>query len=164
MKQFKLILILLVVCEGLNVNLCAQTIIKDAITINNLKVGERYSQEQFVQAFGNPTKIRVPDKFDEYANLFYYQYGKDLLYWIDGEFYGFELCTPTFTVNGLVRVGDAIAVVDQLEGVKRYEKTDRVRLVNWRPEKGGLYDWLSVDFYYDEKGIITKILAFINDL
>lgn len=143
---------------------CAQPPKYDAITINNLKVGECYTQEDILQAFGQPTAIKEPTPSDAAEEYYIFYFGKDRLEFIEGEFYGFRLTTPSFAVNGLIRVGDPISNIDHLEGIKQYEKTELVQLVNWRPKEGGLYDWLSVDFYYDERGIITSISAFINDL
>lgn len=136
----------------------------DGVSINGLQVGNTYPQADILLSLGQSTAIKEPTPSDAVENYYIYYYGKDRFEFIDGEFYGFTLTTPSFAVNGLIRVGDPISDIDHLEGIKQYEKTERVQLVNWRPQEGGLYDWLSVDFYYDDRGIITSISAFINDL
>lgn len=155
-----------IVYDGTATPLSAQTIVKDAISLENMHVGTHYTQEQLLQAFGTPSKTKAPDKFDEHLNSYVFYYGQDMVYWIDGEFYGFDIWTPTFTVNGLLRVGDSISKIDLLNGIKRYKTTSLSKIVRWRPEEdgGGLYDWLTLDFYYDDNGIIQSITAFINDL
>ncbi|WP_295914932.1 hypothetical protein [uncultured Alistipes sp.] len=138
-------------------------IVKDAVTVNNLQVGEHYTREQFIQTLGIPTKVMLPTEESEYRNAYTFYFGEDRFYWIDGEFYGFELKTPVFAVNGLIRVGDDIAEVNKLGGIRKNETIDMNQLCNWRPSDKGLYEWLSVDFYYNNK-VITYISAFIQDL
>lgn len=157
-------ILLLIAVFLLSVSVSAQTIVKDAISVNGLKVGERYTQEQFVQALGTPTKIEPPSDDDEYPDAWTYWYGKDLFYLFEGEFYGFELWSPAFVVNGLLRVGDPVSKVDQLGGVKRNKKMNSYQIVKWRPRYGDLYDWLSLDLDYEADGIISYITAFIHDL
>lgn len=143
---------------------CAQSPKYDAITVNNLQVGEHYTQEQFLQALGTPTKIVPPQEFDEYVNAYTYYFGEDRFFWIDGEFYGFDLHTSKFAVNGLIKIGDHISKIDLLEGIKKVRASDDIRLIDWCPDKGGLYDWLSVRFFYNENNTIVYIDAFINSL
>lgn len=164
MKRLILNMLLSVACVGTSINLSAQIVVKEAIAVNGLQVGNSYPQEDILQAFGRPTAIKEPTPSDAAEEYYIFYFGKDRFEFIEGEFYGFRLTTPSFAVNGLVRVGDSISVIDRLEGVKRLEKTERGQLVNWRPKEGGLYDWLSVDFYFDEKGFITDISSFINEL
>lgn len=142
----------------------AQAIVKDAIVINGLQVGEKYTREQLVQALGVPTKIQEPAEFDEYPNAYTYFYGKDYFHWIDGEFYGFALYSTAFQVNGLIRVGLPITKIDLLGGFKAYEKTARVQVISWTPSKEGLYQWLSLDCYYNTNNVITSIRCFIQDM
>lgn len=136
----------------------------DAISVNGLIVGQGYTQEQIEQALGKPTTIVPPSEFDEYQNLYIYNYGADRFYCIDGKFYGFELKTSQYAVNGLMRVGSAISQLDQLGGIKKFEKTSQNIIYNWRPSDKGLYEWLSVDFYCDRQKTVTFISAFIQDL
>lgn len=164
MKHSKLFILLITFCVVLSIDLYGQKIIKEAISVNGLQVGNSYPQEDILQAFGRPTAIKEPTHSDAAEEYYIFYFGKDRLEFIEGEFYGFRLTTPSFAVNGLIRVGDPISDIDHLAGIKRFEKTERRQLVNWRPKEGGLYDWLSVDFYFDEKGFITDISAFINDL
>lgn len=105
-----------------------------------------------------------PSANDEYPNAYKIYYGRDLFFLFDGVFYGFEIRTAAFRVNNLVRVGDHASVVEALGGVKEYRKTDLVKLIDWAPSKEGLYAWASVQFYYDNSGVITDILCFIESI
>lgn len=140
----------------------SQSVVKNAIVVNGLQVGEKYTREQFVQALGTPTKIEPPQETDAYENAYTFYYGKDRFYWIDGQFHGFDLRTPAFFVNGLLRVGESTRKIDSLGGVKEYGKTPGV--LYWRPTKNGLYQWLSLDCYYNADNVMTSILCFIQDL
>ena len=140
------------------------TIVTDAITVNGLRVGERYTQEQFVEAFGMPTKIESPSQFDEYSDAYIFYYGEDRFYRIDGIFYGFEIQTSEFLVNGTIRVGNFLPALNALGGIKKLVRTEINSLYNWRPTDKGIYEWLSVDFYFNAQSRISYISAFINDL
>lgn len=165
-KLFYLIIFLPLMCLWPTSLLRAQSpgIVKDAISVNGLRVGEKYTNAYFVSVLGTPTKVDTPSKTDEYENAYTYYYGKDRFYLIGNEFYGFDLWTSAFAVNGLIRVGDNISKIDQLGGVKKSTQTTRVKVINWRPSNSGLYEWASIYFYYNEDSIITSIGAFINDL
>ena len=140
-------------------------IVRDAIAVNGLHVGTKYKQSEFVGKLGkSPTKIVGPSPEDEFPDAYAIYYGEDEFSYIDGEFYGFAIRTPAFAVNNLVRVGDSIAIVDALGGIREPWQDGDVRLVEWRPSREGLYALVSVWFYYDETGIITKMLCFINVL
>lgn len=142
----------------------AQSPVKDAITVEGLIVGNHYSEQQIIEALGQPTKADLPSEDDVYLNAYTYHYGKDRVYRIDGELYGFDLRTSKFLINGLIKVGDNISKVDLLGGIKKVKDLGDTRLVEWRPAEGDLYDWLSVCFYYDENDVIVFAVAFINDL
>lgn len=142
----------------------AQTIVKDAIVVNGLQVGERYTQEQIVKALGTPSKIVSPSETDEYPNVYTFYYNQDRFYLIDGKLYGFELRTSAFVVNGSIRIGDAVSKVNQLGGCIEKRSTALYPLINWRPTKEGLYEWTSVSFYYNKHNVIDLIDAFVDNL
>ena len=140
-------------------------IVRDAITVNDLHVGTKYKQSEFVERLGSkPTRVKQPSAEDEYQNAYTLYYGDDRFYYIDGEFYGFDLFTSAYSVNNLIRVGDFVRKIDALGGVVKYEEDEDVRVVYWRPSTEPSYEWAVVWFYYDEEGVITGIMCFINDL
>ena len=61
---------------------------------------------------------------------------------------------------GSIRVGDDVAEVEKLGGVRGIRRDGSV---NWRPSSEGLYVCTSVNFCV-ENGVITSIDAFIDDL
>lgn len=62
---------------------------------------------------------------DEYENAYTYYFGKDVFFLINGEFYGFDLCTNVYAINGLIRIGDDISKINQLGGIQEVGKENR---------------------------------------
>lgn len=160
MKNVSLIFVWVLFSVGLFGVLCAQPIVKNAISVNGLRVGSRYTQEQVVAALGQPSRIGLPQETDAYEDAYVFYYGRDKFYLIGGEFYGFDLWTDAFAVNGAIRVGDDVAEVEKLGGERGIRRDGTV---NWRPSSEGLYVCTSVDFSV-ENGVVASIGAFIDDL
>lgn len=86
---------------------------------------------------------------------------------------GFNLRTPKWAFNDLIRVGDSIEDLHQLGGscytVSPYESMRNWGVLLWSPEESFPDDLKfigseCVHFYYDNEGIITGITLYLNML
>ncbi len=144
-------------------------IVKDAISVNGLQIGEKYTPQQLIAALGTPDKIISPQDETEFPNARTYKYtGEtgvfDTFSTDNGVFYSCILKNSKFVINNHIRVGDRISKIDDLEGVKQLGQTDGLQYIDWRPSKEGLYNCTSVTFYYNSRQIITRIDVMIFDM
>jgi len=92
-------------------------IITDAIAVNGLQTGEKYTLDEILDALGmEPTELRTPTPYDEYNEAYEIRYGKDRFSYIDGEFYGFTIWTRKYAVNNYIRIGDPISKIKVMGG------------------------------------------------
>jgi len=133
-------------------------IIKDAIVVNNIQIGEKYRMADLLAAFGeNPTEILKSTEENSFANAYEIRYGKDRFSYIEGEFYAFTIWTGNYAVNNYIRVGDHVSRIKDLGGIARCESGEYGNTVDWRPSTEGIYGCTYISFTYDDKGIITVI-------
>jgi len=149
----------------------AQNIVTDAISINGLEVGTKYTRSKMYMSLkGYPNKMKIPNEYDEYPNVYIFYYGQDYFHWIDGEFYGFRLVTSRFSLNNHIRVGDNAEKINDLGGIQ--ELIDNPwsdgrlypKVIYWRPSYEGLFGITYVTFHIDENDKITLISSFILDI
>lgn len=142
----------------------AQEIVTDAITVNGLRIGTRYTMRQMTDALGaTPTEISEPAEEDAYPDAYELRYGKDRFGWVGGEFHDFTIRTSGYVVNGGIRIGDPITRIKELGGIAEYGTT-QTKWVRWKPSTKGLYAMTSMTFYYNDYGKIYMISADIMDL
>lgn len=145
----------------------AGPVVRDAISVNGLQVGEKYTLQEVVRALeGQPTKADGPIN-DVYEEEYVIYYGQNRFYLNNGSFYGFDLYNADFALNGVVCVGDSIDQIRLLGGIITTlgsDRMDEIRSVYWRPSQEGIYRWASVHFYYNRDNRITYIGAYIDDL
>lgn len=128
----------------------------DGIYVNGLKMGEVYTEEQIVAAFGKY------DRYDDGKNkeamvYWFYRYGKGAYIDLEPstrELVAFGIYIPDFRINGLFEVGDSIDRIpsDWL----RKERSEKVFICI--PPSLKYYDpscWLEI--YHDSNGIITSM-------
>lgn len=165
MKKLKTIM-LAVSTAMFTANVAVQDMPESGIELNGLIIGHEYSIQQYYKALGGtPMLVRGPEEFDVSPNTYVMYYnGNDRFERIDKEFYGFGISNSRYVLNGKIRVGNNLSVVDSLEG-------GTVISNNFYEEDGfGVLVWseneypASVSFYYNKDNKIYRISAMILDL
>lgn len=134
----------------------------DGAYINGLKVGDKCTMAQLINVFGKPKEIRTSI---EDPNFYILDYGTDFIYWMNnarGQFYGCDLETDKYSFCGVVKVGDSISAIEKLRGLTtgRSSKSELYEgVICWKPNYPDEYkwEWLLVEFFYDNKGKIVRI-------
>lgn len=144
------------------ISLQAQPVVKDAISVNGLKIGTKYTQNVIFQALGTPTEIIVPQEYDETPANFLYLYGRDRFEFTNGEFCNFHIVTGAFAVNGVLRVGALTSAINQLGGIKEPDSVNM--LVRWRPSTYGIYGCTYLEVEYNKVGKVISLEGIIYDL
>ena len=165
----KIIITILAVTVVCTATLYAQlpNIIRNDMVINGLALCQSYTQEQMIEALGQPDSISVFTNEAGVINEYYY--GKDFFTVIaeDNYFVDFTVTNPRFKFNNFISVGDPVARVSLLGGIiTNSELVNRhgvlVKYKIWRLAKETNKDkhYSSViKFAYDDEGLITKIEA-----
>lgn len=164
MKTKSLIVLSIAVIALYNAATAQHATKTDGAYINGLKVGDKYTKTQLINVFGKPKEMKTSI---EDPNFYILDYGaNDIIYWMNnndgGEFYGCDLETDKYSFCGVVKVGDSISAIDKLHGITtgRSSKSELYEgVICWKPNYPDEYkwEWLLVEFFYDNKGKIVRI-------
>jgi len=124
MKKLLLILSLLFI----SLSLYSQN---TSIKVNNLEIGQVYTDTQIRSSLGVPTSIILPSSDDDVQNITVYNYNNDAFSFMEGEFISFGLRDTTFSVNGFLKVGDSMTKLNQMAGVLTTTETPYIN--EWSP-------------------------------
>ena len=139
-------------------------IIRDDVVINGLSLNTKYSKEQICEALGQPDSIVTALYESGYVTS--YHYGTDYFRQTEeGAIVEFFVTNPRFKFNNFISVGDPIARVALLGGTITDDEVvnyhgDLLKYKQWKVAKelnSDIYYSLSTLFYYNNKGLITKI-------
>ncbi|MEG0795211.1 MAG: hypothetical protein RR397_01695 [Odoribacter sp.] len=139
---------------------------QEAIKVNQLEMGKVYSKRQIYKALGRPTKVEAVTNEVYEGTVKTYFYGENSFSFVDGEFHGFKFKNPAFAVNGLLKVGDRLGVVNKLGGIKvQGESTPTKGYIYWKPSEIGVYAMIYFAIIYDlNDQVVTDIVCCIHDL
>ena len=139
-------------------------IIRNDVVINGLSLNTKYSKEQIIEALGQPDSIDTT--LDESGYITTYHYGTDYFQQTEESLLvEFVITNPRFKFNNFISVGDPIARVALLGGTITDDEVvnyhgDLLKYKQWKVAKelnSDIYYSLSTLFYYNNKGLITKI-------
>lgn len=142
-------------------------IIRDDMVINGLALCQSYTQEQMIEALGQPDSIKHHDMDSGKVIIYHYNQDSFTIAANDNLLTDFKITTPRFKLNNFISVGDPVARVALLGGtVKDYVVThngENIKYKHWGLPSTKDYS-SSIIFYYDSNNIITKIVAIFNSL
>jgi hypothetical protein len=136
-----------------------------SIKVNNLEIGQVYTDTQIRSSLGTPTSIRLPSPNDDEAqNITVYMYNENAFLFMDGEFISFGLRDTTFSVNGFLKVGDSMTKLNQMAGVLTTTETPHINewspSAQYRSDKGylNIYFIISTQKIYLLGGEVSRLL------
>lgn len=164
MRRISLITIVILFYYVSTLHAQTSTIICNNVAINGLALCKKYTQEQIIEALGQPDSIDTT--LDESGYITTYHYGTDYFQQTEESLLvEFVITNPRFKFNNFISVGDPITRVALLGGTITDDEVvnyhgDLLKYKQWKVAKelnSDIYYSLSTLFYYNNKGLITKI-------
>ncbi|MEA5005659.1 hypothetical protein SDC9_107114 [bioreactor metagenome] len=123
-------------------------------------MGAAYTRTQILDKLGTPDSI-VNEPDDVYQDFVTYKYGCNSFSTVGGEIIDFTLKDSTFSVNGILRVGQNKNTITQMGGIIVKNIIDSQKnygIIKWKPFENYLngYGYMSV-FYNLNTNIIYRI-------
>lgn len=130
------------------------------VSVNQLEMGAAYTRTQILDKLGTPDSI-VNEPDDVFLNAVTYKYGNNTFTTVEGELCFITLKDSTFSVNGILRVGQNKNIITQMGGIivkNTIDSQNNYGIIDWKPFENYLngYGYMSV-FYNLNTNIIYRI-------
>ncbi|MEN6569258.1 MAG: hypothetical protein ABFC18_04535 [Rikenellaceae bacterium] len=126
------------------------------VTVNQLEMGLEYTAAQIINNLGAPDEI-INEPVDVFENFVTYKYGNNIFSTVENELCFFTLKDTTFSVNGILRVGQNKSTVSQLGGIIVENSIDSLN--NY-----GIIKWIPFEQYLNGNGYMTVFYNLNNNL
>lgn len=131
------------------------------VTVNQLEMGLEYTDSQIINNLGTPDEI-INEPDDVFSNVIKYKYGNNTFITVERELCFFTLKDSTFSVNGILRVGQNKSAVSQLGGViveNSIDSQNNYGIIKWEPFENYLngYGYMTI-FYNLNNNLIYRIV------
>ena len=130
------------------------------VSVNQLEMGAAYTRTQILDKLGTPDSI-VNEPDDVFLNVVTYKYGNNTFTTVEGELCFITLKDSTFSVNGILRVGQNKNTITQMGGIIVYDKINSQKnygIIKWKPFENYLNGYGSLLIFYNlQTGLINMI-------
>ena len=130
------------------------------VSVNQLEMGLKCTPAHVINKLGTPDSI-VNEPDDVFLNFVTYKYGCNSFSTVEGEIVDFTLEDSTFSVNGILRVGQNKNTITQMGGIIVYDKINSQKnygIIKWKPFENYLNGYGSLLIFYDlQTGLINMI-------
>ena len=170
----RIVTIVIAMLVGVSFVRCAPNsdIIRNDMVINGLTLCNSYTQEQMIEALGQPDSIILYTNDSGAFRKYYYGIDYFRVTAEDDYFIDFKVTNSHFRFNNFISVGDPVARVSLLGGIiQDFEVVNYngqpVKFKNWQISKDvneDKYYSSSINFVYNNNGNIESISAVYNSL
>jgi hypothetical protein len=130
------------------------------VSVNQLEMGAPYTRTQILDKLGTPDSI-VNEPDDVFLNAVTYKYGNNTFTTVEGELCFFTLEDSTFSVNGILRVGQNKNTITQIGGIiikNSISTQGSYGIIKWKPFENYLNGYGSLLIFYNlQTGLINMI-------
>lgn len=126
------------------------------VSVNQLEMGAAYTRTQILDKLGTPDSI-VNEPDDVFLNVVTYKYGNNTFTTVEGELCFVELNDSTFSVNGVLKVGQNKNTISQIGGII---------VENSISTKGthGIIEWIPFENYLNGYGYMIVFYNLNNNI